>query len=202
MVDYGHTRGWERNEVTMIQVTSADLDRLEFRALRSGEHGDAAVELERLAEQVDSYSSVSRAELLERSGEQWEMANEFARAVAVYQRAVADGGPTLIDARALCAGALLELNRREEAQQELDLLLAWGPRGLQTYVHVAESLYAYDDLQGAERWASLGAVRFRAQADTEHVWNLLIELLRVRFRARVDLGRDEDELDRLLDGQC
>ncbi|MDS1271505.1 hypothetical protein RIF23_14495 [Lipingzhangella sp. LS1_29] len=183
----------------MVQVTSDDLDRVEFRAVHSGEHGHAARELERLAEQADAHSTVSRAELLARSGEQWEMAYEFARAAAVYQRAVEDGGPTLIDARALRAGALLELERWEEARQELDCLLAYGPRGLQTYLHVAEALYAYDDLPGAEHWSSLGVVRFREQVDTERVRGLWVELLRVRFRVRVDLGRTEDDLDRLLD---
>lgn len=183
----------------VIRVTVADLDSLEFRAVHSGDHADVARELGVLADQVGPGSEVSRAELFVRSGEQWEMAQEFHRAAATYQRALDDGGDTVVDARALLAGVLLELGRQEEAYANLERLQARGPRNLPTYITIAETLQAHEDLRAAHEWATLGAERFRSQADTEYVRDLLFELLRLRYRIRVDLGLGEDEWDRMLD---
>ncbi len=185
----------------LTHVTTAELDRLEFHAVRSGEHEGVAAELLDLANRVDAGSEISRAELFVRAGEQWEMAQEFERACAAYQRAIDDGGPTVIDAHALSAGALLQLNEVERAYAHLRRLEAEEPPGLQTYVHVAEALYAHDDLEGAERWATRGARRFLRLNPSPYVQDLLSELLRIRFRIRVDLGLAEDALDRRLDEQ-
>ncbi|GAB3211100.1 hypothetical protein ACQEU5_07490 [Marinactinospora thermotolerans] len=184
----------------MTRVTTADLDRLEFRAVQSGDHAEVARELADLANQVDADSEICRAELFVRAGEQWEMAQEFELAVAIYQRAIDDGGVTIIDARALQCGALLELDRVEEARTQLDRLRAEGPRNLPTYIHIAETLQAHDDLTGAHEWATLGVERFRHQDVSPYMHDLLLELLRIRFRIRMDLGFTEDDLDRLLDG--
>ncbi len=183
----------------LTHVTTAELDRLEFHAVRSGEHGRVAAELLDLANRVDAGSEITRAELFVRAGEQWEIAQEFERACAAYQRAIDDGGPTVIDARALSAGALLQLDEVDRARAQLKRLEAEDSPGLQTYVHVAEALYAHDDLRGAERWATAGARRFLDLERSPYVHDLLMELLRIRFRIRVDLGLDEDALDRLLD---
>ncbi|MFD6948981.1 hypothetical protein A6A08_02935 [Nocardiopsis sp. TSRI0078] len=184
----------------LTHVTTAELDRLEFHAVRSGEHGPVAAQLLDLANRVDAGSEISRAELFVRAGEQWEIAQEFERACAAYQRAIDDGGPTVIDARALSAGALLNLDEAEQAYAHLKRLEAEEPPGLQTYIHVAEALYAHDDMEGAERWATAGAGRFLDLASSPYVHDLLMELLRIRFRIRLDLGLDEDALDRRLDG--
>lgn len=185
----------------MTHVTTAELDRLEFHAVRSGEHGRVAARLLDLANRVDAGSEISRAELFVRAGEQWEITQEFERACSAYQRAIDDGGPTVIDARALSAGALLQLDEAERAYAHLKRLEGEDPLSLQTYVHVAEALYAHDDLEGAERWATGGARRFLDTDPTPYVHDLLMELLRIRFRIRVDLGLDEDALDRRLDGK-
>ncbi|MGW5876827.1 hypothetical protein ACWFMI_09810 [Nocardiopsis terrae] len=183
----------------LTQVTTAELDRLEFHAVRSGEHGRIAAQLLDLANRVDAGSEVTRAELFVRAGEQWEIAQEFERACAAYQRAMDDGGPTVVDARALSAGALLQLDERERAYDHLKRLES-GPRaGLATHIHVAEVLYAHDDLEGAERWATEGARRFAGGALPAYVRDLFVELLRIRFRIRTDLGLPEDDLDRRLD---
>ncbi|WDZ94079.1 hypothetical protein [Nocardiopsis sp. HUAS JQ3] len=183
----------------LTHVTTAELDRLEFHAVRSGEHGRVAAQLMDLANRVDAGSEISRAELFVRAGEQWEIAQEFERACSAYQRAIDDGGPTVIDARALSAGALLQLNEVGSAYAHLKRLENEEPPGLQTYIHVAEALYAHDDLEGAERWATVGAHRFLGLDSSPYVHDLLLELLRIRFRVRVDLGLDEDDLDRRLD---
>ncbi|MEU0490916.1 hypothetical protein ABZ249_16940 [Nocardiopsis sp. NPDC006139] len=183
----------------VTRVTTAELDRLEFHAVRSGEHGEVAARLLDLANRVDAGSEISRAELFVRAGEQWEIAQEYERACAAYQRAIDDGGPTVIDARALSAGALLQLDEMEQARAQLKRLESEEPRGLQTYLHVAEALYAHDDLEGAERWATEGARRFLDRDLTPYVHDLLWELLRIRFRIRADRGLPEDDLDRRLD---
>lgn len=184
----------------MIRVTTADLDRMEFRAVQSGDHAEVAQELLGLANSVEADSEVSRAELFVRAGEQWEMAQEFERASTAYQRAIDDGGITIIDARALQAGALLELDMVDAAYEQLERLRGEGPRNLPTYIHIAETLQAHDDLSGAHGWSTLGVQRFRHQDVSPYIHDLLMELLRARFRIRMDLGLDEDALDRMLDG--
>lgn len=183
----------------MVRVTTADLDRLEFRAVQTGEHAEVARELAELATLVSAGSEISRAELFVRAGEQWEMAQEFERASAAYRRAIDDGGTTIIDARALQCGALLELDRIADAYEQLKGISAEGPRNLPTVLHITETLYAHGDLDGAHRWATLGVQRFRHQDVTPYVHDLLRELLRIRFRIRGDLGFGEDEMDRSLD---
>ncbi|GAA1755053.1 MULTISPECIES: hypothetical protein [Streptomonospora] len=183
----------------MTRVTTADLDRLEFRAVQSGDHVDVALELLGLANSVDSDSEISRAEVFVRAGEQWEMAQEFERASAAYQRAIDDGGTTIVDARALQAGALLELDMIDAAYSQLERLRTEGPRNLPTFIHIAETLQAHGDLGGAQTWATLGIERFRHQDVSSYIHDLLLELLRARFRIRMDLGLGEDAFDRLLD---
>ncbi|GLU49748.1 hypothetical protein Nans01_40990 [Nocardiopsis ansamitocini] len=199
MSDWGLGAGKDRGRTAMTRVTTADLDRLEFRAVQSGDHIAVARELLDLANQVEADSEICRAELFVRAGEQWEMAQEPERAAAAYQRAIDDGGPTIIGARALLCGALLELDLIDDAYAQLERLSASGARNLPTYIHIAETLLAHDDLEGAHEWATLGVRRFRHQDVSPYVHDLLMELLRIRFRIRMDLGLREDEFDRMLD---
>ena len=183
----------------LTRVTTAELDRLEFHAVRSGEHGRIAAQLLDLANRVDAGSEVTRAELFVRAGEQWEIAQEFERACSAYQRAMDDGGPTVVDAHALSAGALLQLDEREQAYEHLKRLESGEPPELPTHIHIAEVLYAHDDLEGAERWATAGARRFTGGSPPAYARDLFLELLRIRFRIRTDMGLSEDDLDRRLD---
>ncbi|GAA1096438.1 hypothetical protein [Nocardiopsis metallicus] len=183
----------------LTRVTTAELDRLEFHAVRSGEHSRIAAQLLDLANRVDAGSEVTRAELFVRAGEQWEIAQEFERACAAYQRAMDDGGPTVVDAHALSAGALLQLDERELAYEHLKRLEGADRSGLSTFIHVAEALYAHDDLEGAERWATLGAREAEGRKSSAYAQDLFLELLRIRFRIRTDLGLPEDDLDLRLD---
>ncbi|MBR8744513.1 hypothetical protein [Nocardiopsis sp. MG754419] len=183
----------------VTHVTTAELDRLEFHAVRSGEHGRIAARLLDLANSVDAGSEVTRAELFVRAGEQWEIAQEFERACSAYQRAIDDGGPTVVDAHALSAGALMQLDERQQAEDHLKRLEVGEPVGLATHIHVAEVLYAHDDLEGAERWATTGARRHAGRPQCPYDRDLFLELLRIRFRIRSDLALPEDDLDLLLD---
>ncbi|KUP98167.1 hypothetical protein [Thermobifida cellulosilytica] len=183
----------------MTRVTTADLDRLEFQAVQSGDHAAVAEQLIDLANRVAADSEICRAELFVRAGEQWQIAQEAELAARAYQRAIDDGGETIIDARALLAGALLELDRRDEAYAQLDRLRAVGVRNLPTYIHVTETLMAHGDLDNAHAWATRGVEYFRHQDVSPYMHDLLMELLRIRYRIRLDLGLSEDQMDRMLD---
>ncbi|WP_307802116.1 tetratricopeptide repeat protein [Actinomadura violacea] len=208
----------------MTHVTEDDLDDLEFDTLRTGDHISAAERLSELAESVTG--GVSRANVLLRAGEQWQHAGDHGRAAELYRKALEDGGEVYGDPRAYLADALFELDRADEARTLVDQIRADKPRDPEVYRTVAEVLYAQGDASGAHDWATSGAdvvlaLRDRAVgtgigdpdeppvADDESLTpgpddvalaeDSLEALLRLRYRARIDLGRSEDDYDALLD---
>ncbi|GAA3930283.1 hypothetical protein GCM10023085_09550 [Actinomadura viridis] len=207
----------------MTHVTEDDLDDLEFDTLRTGDHISAARRLSELAESVSG--GVSRANVLLRAGEQWQHAGDHARAAELYRAAVDDGGETYGDARAYLADALFELGRADEARALVERIRSERPRDPEVYRTVAEVLYAQGDAAGAHDWATSGAdvvlaLRDRVVGvgagtgsapddadasftagpeDVAIAEDSLEALLRLRYRARVDLGRAEDDYDALLD---
>ena len=211
----------------MTHVTEDDLDDLEFDTLRTGDHISAAQRLSELAESVSG--GVSRANVLLRAGEQWQHAGDHARAAELYRTAIEDGGETYGDPRAYLADALFELGEADEARKLLEQIRADKPSDPEVYRAVAEVLYAQGDAVGAHEWATAGAdvilaLRDRAvgvgagtgadtadpgASDEESLTpgpddvalaeDSLEALLRLRYRARVDLGRPEDDYDALLD---
>ncbi|MFG2090963.1 MULTISPECIES: tol-pal system YbgF family protein [unclassified Spirillospora] len=208
----------------MTHVTEDDLDDLEFDTLRTGDHISAARRLAELAESVSG--GVSRANVLLRAGEQWQHAGDHGKAAELYRRALDDGGETYGDPRAYLADALFELERPDEARTLLDQIRDDKPRDPEVYRAVAEVLYAQGDATGAHEWATSGAdvvlaLRDRAVGtgiggpdeppvpgadtltpgpdDVALAEDSLEALLRLRYRARIDLGRGEDDYDALLD---
>ncbi|WP_242614617.1 tetratricopeptide repeat protein [Actinomadura roseirufa] len=209
----------------MTHVTEDDLDDLEFDTLRTGDHISAARRLSELAEAVSG--GVSRANVLLRAGEQWQHAGDHARAAELYRRALDDGGEVYGDPRAYLADALFELGHADEARRLVAEIRADDPRDPEVYRAVAEVLYAQGDASGAHEWATSGAdvvlsLRERAVGtgngggpaeapptgvgtltpgpdDTAIAEDSLEALLRLRYRARIDLGRAEDDYDALLD---
>ncbi|XVQ11272.1 tetratricopeptide repeat protein [Spirillospora sp. CA-255316] len=207
----------------MTHVTEDDLDDLEFDTLRTGDHISAARRLSELAESVSG--GVSRANVLLRAGEQWQHAGDHARAAELYRTALEDGGETYGDPRAYLADALFELGQADEARKLVEQIRADKPSDPEVYRAVAEVLYAQGDAVGAHEWATNGAdvilaLRDRAVGvgagtdatpedadrsltpgpdDVALAEDSLEALLRLRYRARVDLGRDEDDYDALLD---
>lgn len=201
----------------MTHVTEDDLDDLEFDTLRTGDHTSAARRLSALAESVSG--GVSRANVLLRAGEQWQHAGDHAQAAELYRKALADGGDTYGDPRAYLADALFELGDQDEARALVEQIRADAPRDPEVYRTVAEVLYAQGDTPGAYEWATAGAdvvlaLRDRGgpagrpadagpddarQTDVALAEDSLEALLRLRYRARVDLGRPEDSYDDLLD---
>ncbi|WP_026313545.1 tetratricopeptide repeat protein [Actinomadura flavalba] len=194
----------------MTHVTEDDLDDLEFDTLRTGDHISAARRLSELAESVSG--GVSRANVLLRAGEQWQHAGDHDRAAALYRRAVEDGGETYGDPRAYLADALFELGHADEARTLIAQIRADSPRDPEVYRAVAEVLYAQGDTAGCHDWSTQGAdvilaLRDRGPVPTENVdpddlalaEDSLEALLRLRYRARLDLGHPEDSYDELLD---
>ncbi|TYK51460.1 tetratricopeptide repeat protein [Actinomadura decatromicini] len=207
-------------------MTEDDLDDLEFDTLRTGDHISAARRLSELAESVSG--GVSRANVLLRAGEQWQHAGDHGKAAELYRKALDDGGETYGDPRAYLADALFELNRADEARALVEQIRADRPRDPEVYRAVAEVLYAQGDATGAHEWATSGAdvilaLRDRAVGtgigggpdepaptpgadtltpgpdDVALAEDSLEALLRLRYRARIDLGRSEDDYDALLD---
>jgi tetratricopeptide (TPR) repeat protein len=176
----------------VTHVTEDDLDDLEFDTLRTGDHAAAARRFLELAETVSG--GVSRASLLLRAGEQWQHAGEHDRAAETYRAAIEDGGETYGDPRIYLAGALFELDRRDEARALIDQVGADGPQDPEVHRAVAELLYEQGELQGAHEWSTKGADIARS-ADPDS----LEGLLRIRYRTRIDLRRPEDEYDAMLD---
>lgn len=180
-------------------MTEDVLDGVEFEAARSGDHAWAAQRMVELSEKVRAQSDVSRAEALTRAGEQWEIAGEPERAVELFRLAIADGGSTWLDARAYLTGALFRLGRESEARELVEQL--WRDRPADPKVHqwVAEALVDVGDLADAQRWATAGVeCCLHGERSGDNALDLQT-LLRIRYRARVDLGLPEDDLDRMLE---
>jgi hypothetical protein len=125
------------------------------------------------------------------------MADDSQRAADEFTAAIEDGGPTFADPRVHLARALLDLGRDTEAEMLLARLTAERehvtPR---TCDLVAELLTEQGDLRGALDWATAGVEQCIQHGDDAE----LQLLLRLRYRIRVDLGLEEDDYDRMLDG--
>ena len=200
-------------------MTEDDLDDMEFDTLRTGDHVAAARRLSELAGSVSG--GVSRAKVLLRAGEQWQHAGDHEKAAELYRKAIEDGGEVYGDPRAYLADALFELDRVDEARRLIEEIRADAPRDPEVHRCVAELLYAYGDLTGAHEWATAGAdvvlaIRDRGEsvvqrepgeqeaedddlAEALSAEDSLEALLRLRYRARLDLGQPEDEYDAMLD---
>jgi tetratricopeptide (TPR) repeat protein len=176
----------------VTHVTEDDLDDLEFDTLRTGDHASAAKRFVELAETVSG--GVSRASLLLRAGEQWQHAGDHARAAETFRNALADGGDTYGDPRIYLAGALFELDDKDEARGLIEQVRSESPRDPEVYRAVAELLYEQGELVGAHDWSTAGADLARSDDPDS-----LEGLLRIRYRSRLDLRRPEDEYDELLD---
>ena len=171
-----------------------EFDEIEFQAARTGNHVRAAVRMSQLAVEAEPGQ---RAEAHLRAGEQWMMADDSQRAVDEFTAAIEDGGPTFADPRVYLARALFALGRDAEAEELLSRLTAERDKVTpRTCDLLAELLTEQGDLQGALEWATVGVERCIQRGDDAE----LQLLLRLRYRIRVDLGLDEDDYDRMLDG--
>jgi hypothetical protein len=207
----------------VVVLSREAFDAIEFDAACSGEHRAAAQEMTWLADTGTQTAAMPRSEAYVRAGEQWLLADDPAKAVNGFNRALADGGPSSVDPRIHLARALFQLGRSAEAETHVRRLGAEPPRDARMCDLLAELLVEQSDLPGALAWATagvelclgltpgpvagradgaagaapgrLGTRRPVAEADE----NELRLLLSLRFRIRNDLGLPEDDYDRLLD---
>jgi len=182
--------------VDNVVVLSTELfDAIEVNAARTGNHKRAAVRMSRLAVQATA-GGMSRAEAHMRAGEQWLLADDPAEAVAQFEKAIADRGPTFDDPRVSLARAMFALGRNDDADNLLREVRESDARTLPRACDlVAELLTEQGDLEGALDWATAGVDACLAGEDRDE----LQLLLRLRYRLRVDLGLPEDDYDKLLD---
>ena len=132
-----------------------------------------------------------------RAGEQWLLADDPAEAVAQFEKAIADRGPTFDDPRVSLARAMFALGRNDDADNLLREVRESDARTLPRACDlVAELLTEQGDLEGALDWATAGV---DASLSSGEDGNELQLLLRLRYRLRVDLGLPEDDYDKLLD---
>ena len=180
---------------TVVRVAGVDdFDEIEFQAARTGNHVRAAVRMSELAREVEPRQ---RAESHLRVGEQWLMADDPQRAAEEFTAAIEDGGPTFSDPRVHLARALFTLGRDDDAKQLLATLTAEREKVTpRTCDLIAELMTEQGDLPAALDWATVGVELCLERGDDAE----LQLLLRLRYRIRVDLGLDEDDYDRMLDG--
>ena len=182
---------------SVVALSGELFDAIEMNAARTGNHKRAAVRMSRLAVQ-GTPSGMSRAEAHMRAGEQWLLADVPEDAVEEFQRAIADGGPTLDDPRVPLARAMFTLGRAEDADALLRELRESGARdSARSCDLVAEVLTEQGDLAGALDWTTAG-VDACLRGDDRAELQLL---LRLRYRLRVDLGLPEDDYDKMLDNR-
>ncbi len=140
----------------MIVLSREAFDAIEFDAACSGEHRAAAQEMTRLADTGTQTPAMPRSEAYVRAGEQWLLADDPAAAVHGFHRALADGGPSSMDARIPLARALFQLGRTEEAEEHIRKLGSQPPRDPRMCDLLAELLVEQSDLPGALAWATAG----------------------------------------------
>jgi hypothetical protein len=140
----------------VAQLSREEFDAIEFGAARTGDHRAAALRMNHLAATCIQASEMSRAEAYLRAGEQWLLADDPAAAAIGFRRALAEGGPTFVDARVSLARALFLLGQLDEATGLISQLEADGRRDPRLCDLVAELLVEQSDLIGALDWATVG----------------------------------------------
>jgi hypothetical protein len=140
----------------VIALSREVFDAIEFDAACSGDHRTAAQEMTRLADTGFQTASMPRSEAYVRAGEQWLLADDPEAAVRGFLRALEDGGPSSVDARAPLARALFMTGRTSDAEALIQQLGAEPPRDARMCDLLAELLVEREDLTGALAWATAG----------------------------------------------
>ena len=177
-------------------LTQEDVDDVEARLEQtSGADGyrTAAADYEAWAAEPHPADEVSVAALLVHAGEALELAGDIEGALAYFDRAVADGGDVLPDARCYVIGALLGLGRHDEADSATAALMQTRPRDPFVYEYVGAGYQMVDRLDEANRWMTAGVVRLVSAQDVPEY--PLILLMQSRYWVRQTIGFDEDEYD-------
>lgn len=196
----------------MAVLSREEFDAIEFNAALTGDHRSAAERMSHLAATGVQSRTMPRAEAFVRAGEQWLLADEPEAAAAGFRKALAEGGPVLVDARVHLCRALFALGRHQEAGALIARMKYEGRRDPRACDMIMEMLVEQGDLEGALDWATAGVELIlqgspeKSLPGTEEAaggpaadsYAGLNELLRLRYRIRNDLRLPEDEYDRML----
>ncbi len=175
-------------------VTEADVDGVEFSRRSSGEK---ATYFEGLAAEPHPNDCLSRAAMLVIAGDHRGLAGEHAAALELYEAAVADGGPTTIDARCHLVEGLLALDRTSEAVTLAGTLRKHG-LSHEDHLFVGESFELADQAAAAIRWYTRG-VLLALDDDPDALELVTRHLLVGRARVRDIEGFPPDDLDAWAD---
>lgn len=175
-------------------LTDDDIDRVqEATTGGAASHRATAAQYVAWAAEPHPEDEVSVAWLLVCAGQQHGLIDEREHELAMYERAVADGGETFPDARCYMIGALLELGRADEADALVTALMRERPRDPTVYDYVGEHYELVGRLDDANRWLTAGVVRLQRHEGVPPT--SLFLLMQSRRRVRLALGFDQDEYD-------
>ncbi len=141
--------------------------------------------------------AMGRAAWFVYAGEAWELEGDPGHAKAMYEEAVTDGGPSLLDPRAELLNVLLELGETDRAEEVLDELTVDLRDGRVTetfHVTVGEALELHGRLQEALRWFDAGVTWSES-----FVGDPDLVCLNGHFRVRRALGLPPDRYDELVE---
>jgi hypothetical protein len=178
-------------------MTDEDIEERMWGASTSDDdaHRAAAADYVAWAAEPHPDDEVSVAWLLVCAGQQHGLIDEREHELAMYERAVADGGKTYPDARCYVIGALLELGRADEADALAATLMKERPRDPAVYDYVGEHYEVVDRLDDANRWLTSGLMRLQGHEDVSRSGLYLLAQSRRRVRLALGFDEDEDEYD-------
>lgn len=185
----GHVDGYG-SSVRMPQSLE-ELDDLLLQGDLGGRQAELAADCEALAGRATAHAPVSRSELLVAAAEQYRLAGDLAKSVSLCRAAVADAGPTRLDARAHLVAALSASGQAQEALSAVDAIWADRPWDPHLLIFVGEQLEMLDELNKANAWYTRGVVR----PDPEAGVAIKVLVLFARMRVRARLGFTPDEFD-------
>lgn len=142
-----------------------------------------------------------RAELWFAAGEGWQHDGDTERAITCFEEAVADGGPTTVNATAGLIGARLQYGDDEQA----DLMLTELRRSVRdgtargiVHEYVADILEAAGRLEDALRWYTAGLTQLDLSEPAGSDFDVVM-LASARHRVRRALELPRDRYDLMVD---
>ncbi|WP_455353551.1 SEC-C domain-containing protein [Streptomyces sp. SYSU K217416] len=164
--------------------------------MRPDTPADHIAEAERLLRTAERYPA-DNEQLLLQAAAHLELADERARASAIYDRLLAAGPADPYRVKARQAANLWEYGHEAEARALIDGIRAAAPRDAAPWEIIAETLEAHDELQAAADCFTEGA-RLLIQPD-EPISYAAHALLTGRHRVRRLAGTPHDEWDMVAD---
>jgi hypothetical protein len=151
----------------------------------------AAAALESLVERLPAASEVTRAEVLAAAAAYRGGGGDYQAALALLERARADGSASRVSLHAMIASVLLAADRRDEAREQLAEIPLAATRNVRTLGLVAQIYADLDDLPSAHKWLTKAAsIAERNESSLSYV-----PLILRRRSIREELGYPADDFD-------